>query len=120
MTSPSNTSSNLSTPWVEGCWGPMLTVSSSRLSPTLVATICFPCHGEIGGLRAERFGAAQGMAAPVVGQHDAPQIGAALKLDTEHDEELALAPVGAGHERGDAGGKAVGVRLQPQPGPVLE
>src|SRR5713226_9348761 len=37
-TSPSRVSSSRSTPWVDGCWGPMFTVSSSRFS-TVVMTL---------------------------------------------------------------------------------
>src|SRR5260370_31620065 len=104
MTSPPNTSSNRSSPWVDGCCGPMLTVSSSRPpssartsaegESTSVPAIGLPCHREINRLRAERLRAAQGVAAPVVGEHDAAQIGVALELNAEEVEELALVPVG--------------------------
>src|SRR5260370_4615947 len=119
MTSPSSTSSRRSTPWVDGCWGPMLTVSSSRSSPVStragrsIVAIDLPCDREVDGLRAERFGAAQGVAVPLVGKHDAAQIGVALKVDSEQVEELALVPVGAGDNSGDAGCVAVRARLEP-------
>src|SRR5712691_9963938 len=122
MTSPSRTSSNRSTPWVEGCCGPMLTVSSSRPSSlaedsaegasTSVTPVDPPGHREVDGFRAEGLRAAEGVAAPVVGHHDSPQIGVALKLDAEEVEQLALVPIGAGHERGDAGRKTVSARLE--------
>src|SRR5918911_382714 len=94
-TSPSSTSSTRSTPCVDGCWGPMLTFSSSRASGLAVSVtrVHAPRHGEVDGLRAERLGASKRMAAPFVGQHDASQLGVALKVDTEQVVHLALVPV---------------------------
>src|SRR5438093_7452646 len=124
MTSPSSTNSSRNTPCVDGCCGPMLTVSSSRFSRSAnvppnwvprpdmsskgvpagvvrsVAAIRLARDGEVDGLRAERLGAAQRVAAPVVGQHDPPQVGVILKLDAKQVEQLAFVPVCAGHERG--------------------
>src|SRR5258708_22398152 len=125
MSAQSNASSRLSTPWVEGCCGPILTVSNSRLSgsasslpkgatPSVVA-ICLPCHREIDGLGPERLRASQGVATPVVGEHDPPRIGVALELDAKQVEELAFVPVRARHDRGDAGRLTVGARFEPQP-----
>src|SRR6266852_3250740 len=121
MTSPSRTSSRRSTPWVEGCCGPMLTVSSSR-SPsaaptegasTSVTAVDLSGHGEVDGLRAERLGAPQRVAAPIVGEHDAAQIGVALKVDAKEVEQFALVPVGAGDDGGDAGRIAIRARFDP-------
>src|SRR5688572_27884466 len=91
-TSPSRTSSRRSTPCVDGCWGPILTVSSSRRS---VAAIHAPRHGEVDRLGADRFRATQRMALPVIGQHDARQLGVAIEADAEQIEQLTLVPVGA-------------------------
>src|SRR5258708_19362783 len=99
----------------------MLTVSSSRSSPVStgagrsIVAIDLPCDREVDGLRAERFGAAQGVAAPLVGKHDAAQIGVALKVDAEEVKELALVPVGAGDNSGNAGSVPAGARLEPKP-----
>src|SRR5919199_3274933 len=114
-TSPSSTSSSRSTPWVDGCCGPMLTVSSSRCSSGLTSsveptswvlvpgvpgrtsasarTIDVSRDGEVDGLRPEGFGASQRVALPVIGQHDALQVGVALEANTEQVEQLALVPV---------------------------
>src|SRR5215471_12936458 len=57
--SPSSTNFNRSTPWVEGCCGPMLSTMSavskpvpvptmtSRLTCVVTASSCHPSHGEI-------------------------------------------------------------------------
>src|SRR5579859_1139385 len=130
ITSPSRTSSSRNTPWVDGCWGPMLTVSSSRSAPSTrsfvdggalsVVAIQPPRDREVDGLCAERLGAPQRVAAPLVGQQDPPEIGMVLELDTEQVEQLALVPVCAGHDARDAGGFTISARLQPQPGALLE
>src|SRR5258708_36442071 len=111
ITSPSRTSSSLSTPCVEGCCGPILTVSSSRFSPTSIAAIHLPCDGEVDGLGPQGLAAAKGVGAPFVGHHDPAQIWVALELDAKQVEELALVPVGTRHDRGDAGRLTVGARL---------
>src|ERR671931_416164 len=102
-TSPSSTSSSRSTPCVDGCCGPMLTVNSSRCSLRVsVAAIHVSGDGEVDRLGAERLGPAQRVALPVVGQHDAAQVRVTVEADPEQVEHLALVPVGAG----DSGGQA--------------
>src|ERR1700736_6462578 len=91
--SPSSTSSSRSTPCVDGCCGPMLIVISSRSSAAgtelvvrSVSAIHLSGYREIDGLAAERLGASERVALPVVGQHDPLQIRVALKLDTKQVE----------------------------------
>src|SRR5713101_5977788 len=99
-TSPSRSSSSRSTPCVDGCWGPMLTVSSSRFSVGgLVAAIHPPRDGEVDGLCAKRFRASQRVALPVVWQHDPCQIRVTFELDAEQVEQLTLVPVRASDDR---------------------
>src|SRR4051794_26055278 len=112
-TSPSSLSSSRSTPCVDGCCGPMLTVSSSRRSS--VVAIYPPCHGEVHGLAAERLGSPQRMPLPGVWQHDPPQVWVALEADAKQVEHLALVPVGARHARRQARRLAIGGSLDPQP-----
>src|SRR5919199_5615454 len=108
-TSPSSTSSTRKTPCVDGCCGPILTRSRSGRSlavggTSVRAISCVLMPGvpgrrsvsgrtidlsrdrEIDGLAAKRFRAAQGMPHPLVGQHDALQLGVPIELDTEQVE----------------------------------
>src|SRR6266542_4472070 len=127
-TSPSNWSSRRSTPWVEGCCGPMLTVSSSRSLCSRVSgvgcrrshvlfpetrdlrhdTVSLARHGEVDRLRAEWLAAAQRMALPVIGQHDALQVRMPREAHAEQIEHFAFVPVGPRDVGGDAWGFAVG------------
>src|SRR5215472_10026264 len=91
-TSPSSTSSSRRTPCVEGCCGPMLTVSSS-LGEDSACAIDRPSDREVDGFAADRLAAAERVAAPVVGQHDAGQIGMPRELDAEEVEHFTLVPV---------------------------
>src|SRR5438477_315987 len=100
-------------------WGSAFKGVPSGVTASLVA-IRSPGHGEIDRLCAERLGAAQREAPPFVGQHDAPQVRVALEGETEQIEQLALVPVGAGHDGGDAGRRAVRSRLEPHPRVLLE
>src|SRR5438067_13823645 len=119
-TSPSSSNSKRSTPWVDGCCAPMLTVSSSRFSLRgLIAAIDPPRDGEVDGLGAERLGAPQGVALPIIWQHDSSQIGVAVELDAQQVDQLALVPVGAGDDRGQAVRLAVGARLEPEAGVLI-
>src|SRR5262245_11073490 len=112
--SPSSSSTTRSTPWVEGCCGPMLRVMVSvRTVPDLLGLE----PGEIGRgngatgrvvgerhfLVAERGVLAQRPALPVVGQQNAGEIGMAVEDDAVEIEGLALVPVRgrphAGHGR---------------------
>src|SRR5579864_3573360 len=97
-TSPSSVSSNRSTPCVEGCCGPMLTVSRSRS----LTAIDPPRDGEVDGLAAERLSPPQREPFPAVRQHDPRQIGVTLEVDAKQIKELPLVPVGAWNLRRDA------------------
>src|SRR5437867_6483490 len=101
---PSGSSATRSTPWVEGCWGPMLSVMVSvrtvlhllrrqllergvrRAAPRGVV-------GERDLLVAERGVLAERPANPVLGEQDAGQVGMAGELDAVEIEGLALVPV---------------------------
>src|SRR5262245_1932578 len=100
-TSPSSVSSSRSTPWVEGCCGPMLTVNSSRGAASSgrasvpgrtrsVMSVDLSGDSEVDRLGAEGLGAPQRVTPPGVGQHDAPQIRVSRELDPEQVEHLAL------------------------------
>src|SRR6516225_12242082 len=100
MVSPSSSSATRSTPWVEGCWGPMLRVIVSlrtighlagrellelgrrRLAPRRVV-------GEGHFLVAERRVLAQRPAHPVLGQQDAGEVGMPGERDAIEVEGLA-------------------------------
>src|SRR5919202_4868051 len=135
--SPSSTSSTRSTPCVDGCCGPMLTRSRSGRSLIVGATSATPISwvlvpgvpgrrsvsgrtidlsrdGEIDGLAAKRFRAAQRVPHPLVGQHDALQVRVPVELDTEQVEDFALVPVRARNDRGKTWRAVVGARLEPQ------
>src|SRR5574337_99483 len=115
--SPSSLSLTRSTPWVEGCCGPMLRMSSSaprtvawtfgksvvRVPPTLLSALnakVFPNPSGI--LRKDVVILAQGMALPLLGQENAFQVRVAGKGNPEHVEGLALEPVGRGPDARNA------------------
>src|ERR1700730_16360172 len=110
--SPSSTSSSRSTPCVDGCCGPMSMVSSSRSS---VRAINPSRDREVDRLTTQWLGSSQGVALPVVGQHDPLQIWMALELDAKQVEDFAFIPVRAWHERRNTRRVLVGARLEPQP-----
>src|SRR5258708_1598445 len=114
--SPSSTSSSRSTPWVDGCWGPMLMVRSSRSS---VSAIHPSRDHEIDRLAAQGLGSSQRVANPIVGQHDPLQVGMALKVNAEQIEDFAFVPVRAWHERGDARRLLVSPCFESQPGVLV-
>src|SRR6266567_4013678 len=119
-TSPSSVNSRRSTPCVDGCWGPMLIVSSSRGSAaSVVVAIDLSRYRKVDRLRAERLCSPQRVALPVVGQHDAAQLRVALEFDAEQVVQLAFEPVRAGYQRGDARRFAIGAGLEAQPGAQL-
>src|SRR5258706_11388126 len=104
MVSPSSSSATRSTPWVEGCCGPMLRVIVSlRTELDLLGRELL----ELGGglhpvgrvvgegdlLVAERRVLAQRPAHPVLGQQDAGEVRVARELDAVEVERLALVPV---------------------------
>src|ERR1051325_1974111 len=111
-TSPSRTSSRRSTPCVDGCCGPMLMVRSSRSS---VSAINPSRYREIDGLAAQGLSSSQGVALPIVGQHDPLQIGMARELDAKQVEDFAFIPVRARHNRGDARGLLVSSGFESEP-----
>src|SRR5207302_1538649 len=96
----------------------MLTVSSSRGSVVRmsVAAIDLSCNREVDGLSAEWLGATQWIALPVIGQHDAPQVGVPFEADAEQIEQLALVPVRPRDGWRQAGRLGVSACFEPQPG----
>src|SRR5437016_2600059 len=113
MVSPSSSSATRSTPWVEGCCGPMLSVMVSvRTVPDLLRGELL--QGRIGQLPArrvvgerhllvaERRVLAQRPAHPVLGQQDAGQPGMPGELDAVEVVGLAFVPVGGGPHACDA------------------
>src|SRR5262249_3667283 len=112
--SPSSSSTTRSTPCVEGCCGPMLSVMVSvRTVPDLLGLE----RGEIGGgngaprrvvrerhfLVAERRVLAQRPALPVVGQENPRQVGMTVEDDAVEVVRLALVPVGGRPHAGHGG-----------------
>src|SRR5947209_7669728 len=98
--SPSSLRITRSTPCVEGCCGPMLRTSSvesrnvaSGIEGLLAAfdIQVFP-HPPVVLLK-NPVVLAQRVSLPLFGQQDAPHVGVAGELDTEHVEDFALQPV---------------------------
>src|SRR5215212_7123894 len=126
-TSPSSSSSRRRTPWVLGCCGPMLMCSvllirgvsiAIGLASQLVAAAGaedVTRDREVHRLAADRVVSPQRMAVPAVRHHDPREIRVPLELDPEQVVHLALVPVGAGEQAGDAGGLVVGLSLEAQP-----
>src|SRR5208282_3386833 len=114
--SPSISSSTRSTPWVDGCCGPMFRImvrswpgSSTGVGVkwAIVDFLAVPLHGII---------FAQGVAFPVLGHQNAPQIWMAGETNAEKIEHFALEIIGAGpygSERLDRRAVAVQVNFQP-------
>src|ERR1700728_595165 len=120
-TSPSSSSMSRSTPWVEGCWGPMLMIivsSSPRSMSIWPASFPSDSGSRRTALRASRNVSwvppalrrgflelhgnpphavvlAQGVALPVVGHEDPGEIGVPGKADAHQVEDLALHRIGA-------------------------
>src|SRR6266852_5287391 len=123
--SPSSSSTSRSTPWVEGCWGPMLMVmrplsasSSSTKAPwerssNVDSTRCFFMNASpsmpwrevlvLDGDLPHRVVLPQGVALPLVRHEDARQVGMALEDDAEQVVGLAFVPVGPGPDAGHRG-----------------
>src|SRR5215213_9731123 len=118
--SPSSSSSRRSTPWVDGCWGPMLmwSVCFGGVIPNTepLGPINFSRHREVHGLTADRLVATKRVARPVVGQHDPSQVGVTGEAHTKEVVDLTLVPIGAGEDRRNARGVGSGAGFQPQPG----
>src|SRR6266545_8412676 len=114
--SPSSSSMMRSTPWVDGCCGPMLMImvcssagtsggfcdSASEMRSTESASRSSACSTGIGHpLELHRDGAdrvvlAQRVPLPLLGHEDAGHVGVAVEADAEHVEHLALQDLGAG------------------------
>src|ERR1035441_1444763 len=99
--SPSSLRMTRSTPWVDGCCGPILSTSSveSRnvasgilMSLAALDTEVFPNPSVV--LLKNTVILAQRVPLPLLGHEDAAHIGVAFELDAEHVEDLALQPVG--------------------------
>src|SRR3990167_3892885 len=139
--SPSRRRMTRSTPWVLGCWGPMLMMSSSvpgtteerstRVEdstsnitrPPSIAVFLAPGLG-VHPLPPPLQGVflAEGVAAPVLGDEDAPQVRVALEGHPEQVVHLPLHPVGPapdGHDRGHLLPVA-GLHLEPEPPVMVE
>src|SRR6266567_565777 len=133
--SPSSSSTIRSTPWVDGCCGPMLMIMvSSRIvlspvAPSRVTAIVPTSQASLVGRRderavvlgpdaGERVVLPQREGLPSVGQLDPPEVRMPVEDDAEEVEDLALVPVRRGEECGDAGHTGVVSReadLDPQP-----
>src|ERR1017187_3300685 len=99
--SPSSLRMTRSTPWVEGCCGPMLRTNSveSRKVESGILGLLAAFNPQVfldPALVLLKNGVvlAQRIALPFLGHQDAPQIGVAGELDAEHVEYLALQPIG--------------------------
>src|SRR6266571_7178671 len=99
--SPSNRSLSRSTPWVLGCWGPMLmsiiSVRNMMVSSAQLEVIPVVPLG--------RILLPEGMALPLVGHQDPPQIRMALERDPEQIKRLPFVPVGGAPDAGHRGGR---------------
>src|SRR5271157_795683 len=122
--SPSSLRMTRSTPWVEGCCGPMLrtsSVESRKVVSGILASLAafnaqvFPHPALV--LLNNGVVLAQRIALPFLGHQDAPQVRVAGELDAEHIECLALQPIGRQvHAHGGFRLVAVGnVSLDPHP-----
>src|SRR5262245_49911987 len=111
ITSPSARTTKRSTPWVDGCCGPMLSVISSVTTPPPFARRCtstskpaspIPFSSGLEQALARRRDAvvllgldevlAQRMSRPVFGHEDPPQVGMSGEGHAEEIEHLALLP----------------------------
>src|SRR5262249_8352592 len=101
--SPSSLRITRSTPWVEGCCGPMLRTSSvesrkvaSGIPRLLAAFDVQVLPHPLVVLLDNAVILAQRISDPLFRQQDAPHIGVSGEFDAEHVEHLALQPVSAG------------------------
>src|SRR6266516_41053 len=109
--SPSSSRTSRSTPWVEGCCGPMLMIMvSSRTGWTLIA----PSHPSLVGRRDEgalvlgghprqRVVLAQRMAHPSLGHLDPAEVGMPVEHHAEEVEDLPVVAVRRREHGGDRG-----------------
>src|SRR3990170_2454177 len=107
ISSPSSVTRMRKTPWVDGCCGPMLTMSGSVLIATELAS---PLAGvflrealearlEAAGQRHEVL--AQGMAREAFPEEHSLQVGVAAEANAHEVVDLALLEVGAMPDRHD-------------------
>src|SRR5579864_1995992 len=99
--SPSSLRMTRSTPWVEGCWGPMLRTNSvesknveSGIQTSLAAFDAQVFLHPALVLLENTHLLAQRVALPFLGKEDAAHVGMPGEFDAEHIEHLALQPVG--------------------------
>ena len=147
--SPSSSSSRRSTPWVEGCCGPMLMIIVSwRISPVRASTA--GASGVLGVVGASAIGPqvvvrvstggmnapwkrvftppsasvfSSGWPLPALGQQQRPGVGMTVEHDAVEVVRLALVPVRRREQRGHARHVRVGCReadLHPQPVVLLD
>src|SRR5437667_11499912 len=121
ITSPSARTTKRSTPWVEGCCGPMERVMSSVARPPSRVSRCTSTSNPARPISASRLQQAlprgrdavvllgldevlaQRMPRPVLRHEDAAEVGVALEGHTEEVEDLALLPVGVAPQAGERG-----------------
>src|SRR5271157_4895432 len=98
--SPSSSRSTRSTPWVEGCCGPMLR-TIVLVVPTAVSTVVMGAQSAKRNLAFAlcRKITEERKTFKAIGQEDVAQVRMTGKLDTKEVENLALQPVGAGPDR---------------------
>src|SRR4051812_19005421 len=112
--SPSSSMTTRSTPWVEGCCGPMFrTMCRPWPSPTGAASAAGTDATRSSSafmvllvlirvlIPVDRVVLAQRVTVPVVGHQDAARIGMIPELDAEHVEGLPLVPIGGPPHAGD-------------------
>src|ERR1035438_10246056 len=99
--SPSSLRITRSTPWVDGCCGPILSTSSvesrnvaSGILMSLAALDTEVLLNPTVVLLKNAVTLAQRVPLPLLGHEDAAHIRMAFELDAEHVEDLALQPVG--------------------------
>src|ERR1035437_3574080 len=99
--SPSSLRMTRSTPWVEGCCGPMLRTNSvesrkveSGIPRSLAAFDSQVFLHPALVLLENSVIFAQRVALPLVGQQDAPHVGVPREFDPEHIVDFTLQPVG--------------------------
>src|SRR5690349_17633225 len=100
--SPSSSSSRRSTPWVDGCCGPML--RTMRRGPALGCSSATTVAETPAGMDwspiklnpppRNRVVFAQRMAVPIVGHQNAAQVGVVQELNAEQVEDFTFVPVG--------------------------
>src|SRR5208282_1991345 len=95
--SPSSSRSTRSTPWVEGCCGPMLR-TIVLVAPTAVSTVVMESQSAERNLTfaLRREITPERRTFKALGQEDAAQVRVASELDAKEVENLSLEPIGPG------------------------